>query len=258
MKTLLLTITLALTATLCVSAANAEADSLRSVADSLRSKADSAYAKEDYHKAAALYKKLSPSAPVCYNLGNCYYRLDDMARAVLWYERASMLDPSDGDIRFNLGMARGKTIDKVVPKHEIFFVNWYTTLVNTASVDEWGRLSLAFFLCALVALALCVALRRLVLRKISLAAFVVLLLLSVVGNVCALTGRYRLLHRTGAIVMDASAVVKSTPSASGNDLFVLHEGTRVEIRDNTLSSWYEIELADGKVGWIESRQVEVI
>ncbi|MCD8303099.1 MAG: tetratricopeptide repeat protein [Prevotellaceae bacterium] len=226
--------------------------------DSLKVSADSAYAAEDYHLAARLYSQAEPTAAVCYNLGNCYYRLDEMARAVLWYERASMLDPSDADIRFNLGMARGKTIDKVVPKHEIFFVNWYTSLVNVASVDEWGRLSLAFFACALVCLVLCVTLRSIVLKKISLSAFAVLLVFTVVGNVCAFSQRYRLLHRTGAIVMDASAVVKSTPSSSGSDLFVLHEGTKVEIKDSTLSDWYEIELADGKVGWIESRQIEII
>ncbi len=227
-------------------------------ADSLKVAADSAYAKEDYHKAVKLYKQLDPTAAVCYNLGNSYYRLDDMAKAVLWYERAYLLDPSDPDIRFNLTMARGKTIDKVVPRHEIFFVSWYSSLVNIASADEWGYVSIALFTLALLALLLCVVLKRIGLRKLCLSAFSVLLLLCILGNVCAFSQRRKLVHRTGAIVMDSSAVVKSTPSQSGSDLFVLHEGTKVEIRDNTLKDWYEIELADGKVGWIESRQIEVI
>ncbi len=227
-------------------------------ADSLKVAADSAYAREDYKEAASLYSQIEPSAAVCYNLGNCYYRSDEMAKAVLWYERAAMLNPSDGDIRFNLGMARSKTIDKVTPKHELFFVSWYGTLVNMTSVDTWGRVSILFFLLALVSLALCIALSSVALRKLSFSAFVILLALTAFGNVCAYSQRYRLLHRTGAIVMDASAVVKSTPSASGNDLFVLHEGTKVEIKDSTLKGWYEIELADGKVGWIESKQLEII
>ncbi len=227
-------------------------------ADSLKVAADSLYAADDYKGAAQLYSQLEPTATVCYNLGNCFYRSDDMARAVLWYERAAMLDPSDGDIRFNLDMARSKTIDNVTPKHEIFFVGWYRSLVNIASVDTWGYMSIAAFALALVFLALCIFLGNITLRKTSLTLCVLFLLVTVMGNVCAFSQRYRLLHRTGAIVMDASAVVKSTPSASGNDLFVLHEGTKVEIRDNTLSDWYEIELADGKVGWIESKQLEII
>ncbi len=227
-------------------------------ADSLKAVADSAYAAEDYKAAASLYSRVEPSAAVCYNIGNCHYRMDDVARAILWYERAAMLDPGDGDIRFNLEMARGKTIDKVVPKHELFFVGWCRSLVDMASADAWGRISLALFALALACLVLCVVLNDITLRKFSLALFAVLLVLTAVGNLCAYSQRYHLLHRTGAIVMDASAVVKSTPSPSGNDLFVLHEGTKVEIKDSTLKGWYEIELADGKVGWLESRQVEVI
>ncbi len=244
----ILTIMLLLLCTACYSAE----------ADSLKVAADSSYAAEDYKAAANLYTQIEPSAAVCYNIGNCYYRMDDVAKAILWYERASMLDPGDGDIRFNLEMARSKTIDKVTPKHELFFVGWYRSLVNMASADAWGYFSIALFVLALVCLTLCIVLSNITLRKLFLSLFVVLLLLTAFGNICAYSQRYRLLHRTGAIVMDASAVVKSTPSTSGNDLFVVHEGTKVEIKDNTLQDWYEVELADGKVGWMESRQVEVI
>ncbi len=226
--------------------------------DSLRMAADSLYAADQFREAAQLYSQLPPTAAVCYNLGNCYYRADDVARAVLWYERASMLSPGDGDIRFNLDMARSKTIDKVTPRHELFFVGWYRTLVNVASVDSWAYMSIAAFVLALVFLALCIFLPGVTVRKVSLTLCVLFFLVTVMGNVCAFSQRHALLHRTGAIVMDASAVVKSTPSASGNDLFVLHEGTRVEIRDDTLNDWYEVELADGKVGWLESKQVEII
>ncbi len=224
----------------------------------IKTAADSLYAADQFREAAQLYSQLPPSASICYNLGNCYYRIDDMARAVLWYERASMLSPGNGDIRFNLDMARSKTIDKVTPRHELFFVSWYRTLVNIASVDTWAYLSIVAFVLGLVFLALCIFLSDITVRKVSLALCVLFMLATVMGNVCAFSQRHGLLHRTGAIVMDASAVVKSTPSATGNDLFVLHEGTRVEIRDATLNDWYEVELADGKVGWIESKQLEII
>ncbi len=226
--------------------------------DSLRMAADSLYAADQFREAAQLYSQLPPTAAVCYNLGNCYYRADDVARAVLWYERASMLSPGDGDIRFNLDMARSKTIDKVTPRHELFFVGWYRTLVSMASVDNWAYISIAAFVLALLFLALCIFLTAVNVRKVALALCIVSLLVTVFGNVCAFSQRHALLHRTGAIVMEPSAVVKSTPSATGNDLFVLHEGTKVEIRDATLRDWYEVELADGKVGWLESKQLEII
>ncbi len=226
--------------------------------DSLKVLGDSAYARQDYERAIRLYRKSAPSAAVCYNLGNCYYRMDSMAQAVLWYERASMLSPGDADIRFNLDMARSKTIDKITPRHQLFFVGWWQSLVSLMSVDAWARLAILFFALALVSLGLYVYAQPLWLRKTGFTAFVLLFLLCVVGNVCALAGRSRILHRASAIVMSPSAVVKSTPASSGSDLFVLHEGTRVEVRDSTLRQWAEVELSDGKIGWIEKKQIEVI
>lgn len=243
----------------CINSRLAIADS--AVSDSLKTVADSAYAQENFEKAAKYYLRIArigESAAVCYNLGNCYYRLDDMARAVLWYERASILSPGDEDIRFNLDMARSKTIDRVIPRHEFFFVTWYRSMINWMSADSWARLSIALFLLSLASLALYIYARRMGLRKAGFTLAVIFLLMTLVGNLCAWSQSIRLSQRDGAIVMASSAAVKSTPSASGSDLFVLHEGTRVVIRDNSLSDWAEVELADGKQGWIEKRQIEVI
>lgn len=249
-----------------VSATATTADSLKNTrasepAVSLKVQADSAYAHEEYEKAIQLYLKVAAKGQhptMCYNLGNCYYRIDDMAHAVLWYERAYLLSPGDADIRFNLDMARSKTIDKVVPQHEIFFISWYHWLVNLMSVDAWAWLSLALFVLCLLALATYIFADVVWIRKCGLSLFVVLLIACVLGNVCANSQRQRFENRTSAIVMVPAATVKSTPSQSGNDLFVIHEGTRVEIRDNSLNDWLEVELADGKVGWITRKQIEVI
>ena len=83
--------------------------------------------------------KQGASAELYYNLGNAYYRTENITRAVLNYERALLLSPGDADIRFNLQLARSKTIDKIVPESEMFFVTWYRSLVNLMSVDGWGR-----------------------------------------------------------------------------------------------------------------------
>lgn len=229
--------------------------------DSLKIAADSAYAKDDFVKAAKTYLrivKVGESATICYNLGNCYYRLDDIAHAILWYERASLLNPGDDDIRFNLDMARSKTIDRIIPKHEFFFVTWYHTMVNWMSADAWAHTSILLFVLCLIFLAIYIYTQPIWLRKTGFTMAVILLLATIVGNVFAWSQNYRLQNRNGAIVMSSSAVVKSTPSASGNDLFVLHEGTYVEISDNSLNEWSEIVLSDGKQGWIEKRQIEVI
>ncbi|MBQ7571806.1 MAG: tetratricopeptide repeat protein [Bacteroidaceae bacterium] len=230
-------------------------------ADSLKVVADSAYAREDFELAARTYQKIAKtgeSAAVCYNLGNCYYRLDDIAHAILWYERASLLSPGDEDIRFNLDMARSKTIDRVTPRHEFFFVTWFRSMTNWMSADAWARLSVVLFVLGLIALAVYIYAHQMWLRKSGFTLAVVLVLATLLGNVCAWSQRNRQTSRKGAVVMAASVVVKSTPSRSGSDLFVMHEGTRVEIRDNSLNEWAEVVLADGKQGWVEKKQIEVI
>lgn len=229
--------------------------------DSLKVVADSTYAKEDFEKAAKIYLRIAKtgeSSTVCYNLGNCYYRLDDIAHAILWYERAYLLNPGDEDIRFNLDMARSKTIDRVTPQHEFFFVTWWKQLINTMSVDAWAHLSIVLFVLSLISLAVYIYVNELWIRKIGFTLAILLFLLTILGNVCAWSQRTRLDNRIGAIVMSSSAVVKSTPSASGSDLFVLHEGTYVNIKDNTLKDWAEVTLADGKQGWIQRKLIETI
>ena len=107
-----------------------------------KASADSLYAAEHYQQAAHEYEALLKqgiSSDIYYNLGNCYYRMDDMTRAVLNYERALLLSPGDRDVRLNLQLARSKTIDKIVPESEMFFVTWYRSLVNLMSVDGWAR-----------------------------------------------------------------------------------------------------------------------
>lgn len=247
--------------TFCVFQALFVAVSFAADADSLKVVADSAYAREDFELAARTYQKIAQtgeSAAVCYNLGNCYYRLDDVAHAILWYERASLLSPGDEDIRFNLDMARSKTIDRVTPRHEFFFVTWYRSMTNWMSADAWARLSVVLFALCLIALAVYIYGHQIWLRKSGFTLAVVLLLATLIGNVCAWSQRNRQTSRDGAIVMTPSVVVKSTPSRSGSDLFVMHEGTRVEIRDNSLNEWAEVVLADGKQGWVEKKQIEVI
>lgn len=223
--------------------------------------ADSAYARGEFQQAIKDYEvllKQGASADLYYNLGNAYYRTENITRAVLNYERALLLSPGDRDIRFNLQIAQSKTIDKIVPESEMFFFTWYKTLVNLMSVDGWARTSLVSLALVIILLLVYLFSDRIWLRKIGFFGGVVLLLLFVMSNVFAWQQKQNLLFRKGAIVITPSVTVKSTPANNGTDLFVLHEGTKVMITDSSMKGWKEIRIADGKEGWIESSQLEEI
>ncbi len=226
-----------------------------------KAEADSAYVHERYQQAIADYEALlkgGVSANLYYNLGNAYYRTDNITKAILNYERALLLSPGDADIRFNLQMARSKTFDKITPESEMFFVTWYHSLVNMMSVDAWARTALIALAIAIILALAYLFSNRVWLRKVGFFGALFLLVVFLLSNLFAYQQKQKLTHRTGAIIMTSAAPIKSTPSKNGTDLFILHEGTRVTITDGSMKGWKEIRVADGKQGWIEVKQLEII
>ena len=226
-----------------------------------KAEADSAYVRGQYQQAICDYEALlkqGASAELYYNLGNAYYRTENIPEAVLNYERALLLSPGDRDIRFNLQIARSKTFDKIVPESEMFFVTWYRSLVSLMSVDGWARTALIALALTIVLLLVYLFSYRIWLRKTGFFGGVVLLLLFVGANIFAWQQKKDLLNRKGAIIFAPAVTVKSTPAANGTDLFILHEGTKVVITDGSMRDWKEIRIADGKEGWIESKHLRVI
>ncbi len=223
--------------------------------------ADTEYRKGNYQQAIKDYEELlkgGMSADVYYNLGNAYYRTDNITQAVLAYERAHLLSPGDEDINFNLQFARSKTIDKITPMSELFFVTWYKSLVNFTSVDNWAKCSIIAIIMALVAVLVYLFVPQMALRKVGFFAGIFFFLLFLLSNLFAYQQKQMLLNRSGAIIVSPTVNVKKTPAKSSADQFVIHEGTRVDIIDKTMNAWRGIRLADGREGWVESKQLEEI
>lgn len=226
-----------------------------------KSGGDSAYIKNDYKSAIQIYEALlekGEAAEVYYNLANCYYKTNDIAKSILNYERALLLDPGNTDIRVNLEMARAKTVDKITPIPDIFFVAWIKSLINCLSVDAWAKCGILFFILFLVAVALFFFSKQASLKKGGFIGGIVFLILVVLSNVFASQQKAVLVNRNAAIVLVPSVTVRSTPSESGTSLFILHEGSKVELKDNSMREWKEIRLEDGKVGWVPTSSIEVI
>ena len=123
---------------------------------SLKTEADKAYQENDFKGAIEKYEAIleggQESADVYYNLGNSYYKNKDIAKAVLNYERALLLQPENGDIRANLKIANAKTIDKITPIPEIFFITWIKSLINSLNIDTWAKLGIISFMLCLIGL----------------------------------------------------------------------------------------------------------
>ena len=227
-----------------------------------KAEADKLYGNEHYREAAECYqtilKQQGEAAEIYYNLGNCYYKLDEIPQAVLNYERASLLDPGDADIRANLALARGKTIDKVVPPSEMFFVTWWRDMTRCMSIDAWMTLGIVAFVLMLAGLLMYMFLTSLALRKCGFYGAVAMLVLTLVANLSAISQHADQVHRSTAIIMAPAITVKSSPSQTSTDLFLIHEGSKVVILDATMRDWMEVQFEEGKQGWVPVSALEVI
>ena len=229
--------------------------------DDTKAEGDSAYIRNDFASAIQIYESLlrkGESADVYYNLGNSYYKINEIAKAILNYEKALLLQPGNGDIRANLEIARGKTVDKVEVVPEIFFVTWTKALINSMSVDSWAIWGIVNFLLLIVSLYFFIFSKQVVLKKVGFITGIIFLIVVVMANVFASKQKEELLNRDTAIIMSPSVTVRSTPSENGTSLFILHEGHKVNIKDDSMKDWKEIRLEDGKVGWVPVGSIEII
>ena len=227
-----------------------------------KAEADALYEQEKYAEAAEVYEEVLKTqgiaAEVYYNLGNCYYKQNEIPLAILNYERAFLLDPGDNDIRANLALARGKTIDKVVPPSEMFFVTWWRDMTNCMSMNAWATLGITAFVLMLLGVLVYMFLTPLWARKLGVYGAMVLLLVAVLANLAAISQHISQTHRNTAIILAPSVTVKSSPSEKSTDLFLIHEGSKVEILDGTMKDWMEVKFEEGKQGWIPVSTAEVI
>ncbi len=227
--------------------------------------ASQAYRAQDYQKSILLYEELvtraigedRESAQIYYNLGNAYFRDNQLGRAVLNYEKALLLDPGDGDIRHNLRFARNRTEDRIDTAGSLFLTNWFTAVRNMLSSDAWAKLGIGLFVLFLACVAVFLFVRRLWARKTAFYAGLVLFVCIIGANIFSFSQKRERVRRDTAVVMVGAARVNASPDENSNALFELHEGTKVKIRSYD-GNWCEIEIANGSVGWTSKQNVEII
>lgn len=223
--------------------------------------ADKEYAKGNYLQASKDYSdllKVGESVELYYNLGNCYYRLGNITKSIIAYEKAHRLSPSDRDVTFNLEFVREKTIDKIERQEKNFFSAGYTMLQNLMDMDAWACLSiLAFFVCLCMAMLFLLG-RDEWMRKLGFYVALLSVFVFVFSTLFAWQQKHNFDARDRAVVVAPSASVKLTPSDSSADAVVVHEGTAVQIVDRTMSDWYSVKLDDGKEGWLKRNSLEII
>lgn len=228
---------------------------------SIYSKAITEYNEGNYDYAKdlflELYNKDYKNFEVCYNLGNCYYRLNDMPNAILYYERAKKINAYDKDLFHNLEVANSNIVDRFEVIPETFLVRFWNRLVSIFTPTVWIVLFFVFLFIVLILLFLVFFGNRKKIRKTSLVLTIVFFCLFIFTTFINNSIRLHYQRQDSAIIFDNSVSAKGSPSEESVDVFVIHKGTKVAVK-NTVGEWIEIVLSNGKVGWITFSSLEFI
>jgi tetratricopeptide (TPR) repeat protein len=197
------------------------------------------------------------SMELYYNLANAYFKMENIGKAILYYNKALRIAPSQEDVLHNLAIAEARTKDKITAVPEFFLHRWMRVVRNSVSCNTWGALSIALFALILAFALLFLLASRLAVRKAGFYGALCALLLFVTTTAFAVSSRNEILSQEEAVVLSSAISVKSSPDRSATDLFVLHEGTKVRIVAE-FDEWIEVVIADGKKGWTERKNIETI
>ena len=230
-------------------------------------RAAKAYNQELYTEALKLYqaaeKNEGTSAALCCNIGDTYYRLKDNAHAIVYYERALLLDPSHSDARFNLDFVRQKAGIPDDGGVSILTI-WANKAAATFSSNVWAVIAIVSFILCLIAVCVYIFMDSIMLRKLGFFGAIVLFVICLIANVCAFVNHGRAVDHETAIVMTESATLSTSPRAPKDKseiAFELRQGRKVEIIDSVRVNnklWLNVETSDSHSAWIDAKYIEII
>ena len=215
----------------------------------------------EYEKAIATYEKILnddyEGAVLYYNLANSYYRIGKLGYAILNYERALKLSPNDEDTKHNLAFANLSTIDRIQPLPKFFIFDIWETILGFFSVKGWSYAVYFIYILLLLIIAFYFFAKTILQQKVILfSGLGVLILLALTISLLVVKVNRETTEKNGVIIVQ-SVTVKTSPDLNSTDTFVIHEGLKVRLEDR-LDDWTKIRLADGKIGWLLTENVEKI
>jgi len=229
--------------------------------DSLFQAGNALYQEGNYEEAFRTYSNIiqqeGHSSDLYYNMGNAAFRSNNIGYAILYYEKALKLDPGHADARNNLEFVSGYLVDTFDEVPELFIRTWARAWVNTLPERTWSILSIFLFVFMLSGLLVYIFSKRLAFKKAGFFSLLVGVSLFALTFASALSRHRKVVHPDAGIIVSPSVIVRSSPSESGTELFLLHEGTRVKVNEE-VAGWHNIRVIDGREGWIVSNDFESI
>ncbi len=224
-------------------------------------KGNDLFSKGKYEEAIKEYQNILnaglSSASVYYNMGNAYYKLGNLPKSILFYERALLLSPQDKDVRYNLQMANIQITDKLDKVDEFFINRWYNNFKNSFNSDTWAIISIVSFIIVILMIGVFLFTGKRQNKQLSFFLGIFFIIITLFSFNFSKDLRNKLTEHNEAIIFSPTVAVKSSPSDEGKELFILHEGTKVKVIEK-LGQWNRVVISDGNEGWLPANSMEII
>lgn len=220
--------------------------------DSLFQESNKLYQLGDYEKALNVYLSLvndvSPNSNLDYNIGNCYFKLNNLGYARFYFERAKIHNPHDSDILHNLQIVESRLIDDIKPLKDFFITRYIRSISNYFSLFVWSIiiLCLLYVICFLIWFVLFGSSFKVKKTSLNALFFIIPILLFSSFFMLKNISESKLLY---GILTSSNCYVKTAPTENSDNQFIIHEGIKFQVIDS-LDDWSRILLVDGNDGWI--------
>ncbi len=215
--------------------------------------ANDAYAKGDYEVAIERYEKIlsngQTSAALHYNLGNSYYKQNEIASSIYHFEKALHLKPGDSDIRNNLTFAKNMAIDAIGEEENTGFKGILDNSTAAFSASGWGWVAIFCMLVFVIFFLVYYFSIKTMTKRLLFIGAMFFLVLAVSSVIIAVTKQDFQQESSYAIIFSEEVGIKNEPSPRSDEVFILHEGAKVKITEE-FQDWVEIELPNGSSGWM--------
>lgn len=223
--------------------------------------ANTAYENKKFKEAIDAYEKIALtgnfSPELYYNLGNSYYRTNQVGQSILNYERALRLAPGDADIRQNLAIAEQKRIDDLGVIEPFFLKKWWEGLANFVASGIWSALGILLIWLGIAGFILWLIGKERTQRKKGFLMGIALFLLSLFFFGLANTRSGIEQDSRAGVIMKKTVDLRSAPDAESKKIMAIHEGLKIDLLDQ-LGEWYKVRLSDGEQGWVQQDSFEKI
>jgi tetratricopeptide (TPR) repeat protein len=221
--------------------------------EELMNQGNKQYQNSNYQEAIETYRQIVSqgyeSTALYYNLGNAYFKQNELGLAILYYEKALELSPGDEDILHNLEIANARTVDEIEQVPQLFIFEWWDSLLAALTVSGWTLVVTIFYVVLLSLIGLYLLTKSFILKKNAFIGAAVVLVLLIFSATVMAAKIHKVNSEDYGVLIEDTVTAKVSPDSKSSDAFVIHEGIKFEIEDN-LDEWRKIRLADGKVGWI--------